>query len=604
MNSSLRSLRHVKSGRHYSKRVTRRIIWIPLGFLVLLFSWAGISGFITVSKLREAQIAATSVQEALLSKNEQQLTESVKRFSDAAQTAHYFSRDILWSSAGYLPYVGNYIQAVSNSATSADIIATETLPSLLSLAQQLNGNLLKPIDGRFQLDPIIAAQSEASTASESMSRADILMNKVSSSDLIEPFKGIYSATQEKVHQLSGYSESVNSIVQVLPQLLGATQLEHFIVIVQNLAEARSTGGIPGSLLLLEAENGEVRVLQNASTRDFPVFDPPVVDLPAGTRSLFGNQPAEMIQDSNYTPDFTQTGTIVHQMWLDQFGDDVDAVISVDPVVLGMVLRATGPITLESGDLLTSENVTQTLLSDAYSSYPLPDQQDGFFAGVANSVFGRLLTGEFDGPQLVGSLVEAGQEHRIFIWLKDPSLQKYLDGTTVGALLPTSRFDKPGFGIYFNDQTGAKMDYYLTAKISPSVNYCRKDGLPTYVFDIDLTNSAPLDAQTALPKYVTGGGAYGTQAGTIRTQFLSYAPLGGSWETISINHASAKNFVAETDGFLANVGEVYIPPGETVQIKLTYIAQKKWGTGIELITTPLLSSTTNEVVMTSCGSRVH
>ena len=61
-----------------------------------------------------------------------------------------------------------------------------------------------------------------------------------------------------------------------------------------------------------------------------------------------------------------------------------------------------------------------------------------------------------------------------------------------------------------------MGLYLDVQTAIGQQTCRQDRRPQYAFEVTLTNTAPADAATSLPAYVTGGGAFGVTPGNIKT----------------------------------------------------------------------------------------
>ena len=121
------------------------------------------------------------------------------------------------------------------------------------------------------------------------------------------------------------------------------------------------------------------------------------------------------------------------MWRQQFGTEVDGVLSVDPVTLSYLLAATGPIGLPTGDTLLSENAVQLLLADVYARYTVPAHQDAFFAAAASSVFDAIAGGNFEPAALVSAISRAGEEHRILIWSAHAEEQAMLAPTTLAGV---------------------------------------------------------------------------------------------------------------------------------------------------------------------------
>ena len=78
------------------------------------------------------------------------------------------------------------------------------------------------------------------------------------------------------------------------------------------------------------------------------------------RALYGDNLGENIRDTNLTPDFPRAAALIDAMQKRAFGTDIDGVISVDPVVLSAVLRATGPVKV-GDNLLNAHNIMPFLL---------------------------------------------------------------------------------------------------------------------------------------------------------------------------------------------------------------------------------------------------
>jgi hypothetical protein len=265
-------------------------------------------------------------------------------------------------------------------------------------------------------------------------------------------------------------------------------------------------GLPGAFAEVSTENGQMQITRQASASGI-VFDEPVFDLPAETRDIYSDLVSTFMGDVTLTPQFPITGALTREMWKRAYGTEVDGVISLDPVALSYLLRATEPITLPTGEVLTSDNAVQLLLTDVYAKHDNPVDQDAFFAPAAAAVFDAL----------------AGGERRILIWSAHEDDQKLLEGTTLTGDLPVSDASAERIGVYFNDATGAKMNTFLDTRIDLGEVTCRNDGRPYYAVDVTLTNTAPLDAATPLPESVTGPGTYGVVQGNIRTIMLVYGP---------------------------------------------------------------------------------
>src|SRR5690606_33553279 len=148
-------------------------------------------------------------------------------------------------------------------------------------------------------------------------------------------------------------------------------------------------------------------------------------------------------------------------------------------------------------------------------YERPAEQDLFFAAAASAVFEKLSDGA-DPAALVTALARAGEERRLLLWSAIEADQAVLEGTTLTGPLPPTNAEQVGFGVYFNDSTGAKIDYYVDAQTTLGWESCAvdSDGRATgeVTMTVTLTNNAPADAAESLPDYITGAGQFGVDPG--------------------------------------------------------------------------------------------
>lgn len=226
-----------------------------------------------------------------------------------------------------------------------------------------------------------------------------------------------------------------------------------------------------------------------------------------------------MQNVTQIPDFTRDAPIMQQMWARETGTTVDGVLALDPVALSYLLEATGPIQLPTGDVLTNENAVQLLLNEVYLRYEDPKEQDAFFAMSSAAVFGALSAGNVDPAALIAALGRAGEENRLLLWNAAPEEQAILDGTTLQGVLGSSDPAATDFGVFLNDGTSSKMDYYM--EFSADTSWCAagEAGLT-----VTLRNAAPADA-ASLPWYITGGGKHGIPPGQVETVAYVYLPEG-------------------------------------------------------------------------------
>jgi hypothetical protein len=114
------------------------------------------------------------------------------------------------------------------------------------------------------------------------------------------------------------------------------------------------------------------------------------------------------------------------------------------------------------------------------------------------------------------------EHRLLVWSAKKPEQDALNQYSLSGSVTGQGVAPAEFGVYFNDGTGAKMDYYVKRTVQ-LVTKCPSDGYSQVTVRVTSTNTAPTDAAISLPEYVTGGGAFGIEPGSVQTNVVAYGP---------------------------------------------------------------------------------
>src|SRR5690606_24959444 len=221
--------------------------------------------------------------------------------------------------------------------------------------------------------------------------------------------------------------------------------------------------------------GAVELVDQRSATEIGSFPEPVVELSETEVALFGTQLGRFPGNVTATPDFPRSAEIIRAMWAERVGGEVDGVFSVDPVILGSLLEATGPIDVPQEALwaigappgflgesaqLTAENAADLMLNGVYREIADTGAQDEFFELAASQIFARAMTGGADPATTISALVDATDDGRLHVWSAHENEQALLSGTVLsGELRGDNGVGGPVVGVFVNDLSAAKIAYY-------------------------------------------------------------------------------------------------------------------------------------------------
>ena len=347
-------------------------------------------------------------------------------------------------------------------------------------------------------------------------------------------------------------------------MLGKDGPRTYLLLFDNNAEIRATGGLPGAFSVLRTDHGKLSVTRQGVPADIGRFDKPVLPQSEAEQALYHEQIAEYPQDTNFTPEFPRTAELLREMWKRSQGQKLDGVLSVDAVSLSYVLRATGAVRAPGGVTLTPKNATAELINRVYSRLPSDEAQNEFFQQVAQLVFDKVVGGVRSPPALVSALGQSAREGRLYVHDFDPAVQRVLAGSTVAGEIHGADPRVPEVGVYLNDATGSKMSYYLRTKVSLKAESCSGETQQLAgVADLTYTKQSP--PVNELNTFITGPGTFGTPRGEQLVLVRLYGPRGGELSDLRVAGRPTSSDAIEDRGRPVATVVVQLRRGQTVRV---------------------------------------
>ena len=583
-------------------RLPRRRRWvgwtvgIVLTLLVIAIGWVTVRGIGAVSDLQQVAKGASQLKAAIAEGDLDGAEPIAKSIAGNARSAHDLTSDPVWQAFGLVPWLGPNFRAVSDVAAIADDVSADALTPLLGVAADFDLAGLGFTGGTIDRAPFAEIEKPLGTASAALTSAAQRAQQIDADATLPPLAEAVGELRSSVTEAATVVGSLHGASVLLPTMLGGEGPRNYVLAMQNNAELRSSGGIIGSIALLHAEGGRITLGLQASTRDFPALDTPL-PLSESTVALFEDRPGRFLQNITSIPDFSEAGATIAQRWQGRFGGEIDGVIAVDAVVAEHLMAATGDLAF-GPFTATPETVISILLSEIYAAIPDPAVQDDVFAQAASGLFAAALSGG-DPQTLIGALAESAGEGRIRIWSAHEDEEAVLAASALGGTIPADSADATYVGVLMNDATGAKMDYYTRASITTAIGTCR--GEATTQVRVTWTNTAPADAATSLPPYVTGDGFYGVPPGSVKTLIAVYGPEGATPSRIDRDGAEEGVQTAALGDRSVVQHEVLLAPGESTTITVEFQGEGAGERLTEALVTPLIEAPEISREELRCGS---
>lgn len=492
-------------------------------------AWIGVTGLLARSELLNLERELSALKRSVTSSSQNGTSVSPERTMQTAAAhaarAHRLTTGPAWYMASHVPFLGRPVTTVRGIAQAADRLAGDVLPPMVELAARPTDDahrhnglqaLLSELRGRAP-----ALEQAARAAADTRALADGL-------PCASWVPGLDRARARLVSQLQQTAPAMADMAvagRVLPSMLGIDGPRRYILVFQNTAEARGTGGLPGAFAVLTADQGRLR-FETFGTDTMLADVRPGVDLGAEYRAQYGAMdPTGTWANSNVSPHFPYAARIWAAVWSKHSGQQVDGAAAVDPSALARLLQATGPSRLPDGTALTADNVLDLTERTGYARFADSRERKAFLLGVARAAattFASALSTPGQLPELLKAAYDITQEGRLKVWSAERREQSLLQQHPLAGALPSQ--PGPIAGVVVNNAAGGKLDYYLERKLHWIPGNCTPHGRKVTA-RVTLANRAPA---SGLPPYVTqrvDKPPYLTRPGDNRSLVSYYASSG-------------------------------------------------------------------------------
>jgi hypothetical protein len=360
------------------------------------------------------------------------------------------------------------------------------------------------------------------------------INQIDASRYPESFRGYQvrsniTKLQEDIGQVHTAVKNDQPILSKISWLLGKDSPRQFLLIFQNNAELRPTGGFWTAYGLIKVDNGKITPLASDDIYSLDAKINSKIPAPRPILAYHINVPYYNVRDMNISPDFPTS----IKLFLDNYQkvnpkNQVDAVISIDLDVLVDMVKVLGQVGVGGFGNFSAEPDSRCngCPQIIYQLEQLADQpkdhidnnRKGFLSPLMNSLLSNAMGSEKSkiGPLAQAMLQDINQKHIMFYFSDDSMEQAAKLANIAGTITQT---DANTDYMHLNDanMASAKSNLFITQKITHEIT--TKNGVITHKISVTYTNPAAA-SNCNLEK-----GGLCLNAANYRDWFRFYVPTG-------------------------------------------------------------------------------
>jgi hypothetical protein len=565
-----------------SSKLSRTALLATLAVVLLGAVWLIITGLMARAQVNALKSELPQLRSQISAGNIAGATATASSIRQHAARAHSLTTGPAWSTAAAVPYLGSPLDTVRGAAKQTDRLGSGPLPSLTALATQLDPKTLRTGGDTIDISKLQSAVPKLRLAAKQMESSAAAAHLLPANTWLGPVNSARATLVAELDNLNDSVQNLNRAAQIVPTMLGVDSVQRYFIGIQNEAEARGTGGLPGAFAIVEVSHGKLSFVHFGNDTEMGIVETGLQFGADFDARYTASRATSWYVNSDMSPNFPYAAQIWAAMWQKKTGQTINGAVSVDPTAMSYLLNATGPVALDSGGTMTAQSIVADLESTAYSKYLDTNARKAYFVEVATDLSEHLLNPNADTTALVKQAAKAIGERRLLIWSADSAVQAQLIAAGVSGTVPVTT--DPYSGVIVTNAAGSKLDYYLDRKVTYMTRGCGSTREVTVT--VVLTNNAP---KAGLAPYVTiraDQAPSTTQPGDNRVLLDYFATEGATLRSATIDGKQSVVLPTAELGHPVYLLDLELPAGKAKTIVYT-LSEPNTGKPLTILRQPLV-----------------
>ena len=411
------------------------------------------------------------------------LSVKLKVFDDKYLELEKEASTLYWAES--IPYVADFRRGIEAGrygveAAKATVVSIAPYADLIGFKKGESSFVDKSAEGRLQtavltLDKVL---KNVDVISENINQIEKRLEKIDENRYPAEMGGkkIRSTIANVKEQFAGISRlfvDAKPLLKKLPEILGSKKEQTYLILFQNTAERRATGGFLTAFAVFKIKDGKMTIDKSsdiysldASIASHPTAPPEILTYHKGVNKLY-------IRDSNLYPDFVKSLDLFNSLYKKSSARVAyDGIIALDSKILVDMLTIFGDAQVNGVNFSAKIDKRCDCPQVIYQLFSVVDEQVGYVKENRKGILGDLMYElfnralRFSPSKYWGSLVQAMiknmDEKHLLLNFVDKDIQQSIEKLNYGGKINTSKGDY----LHVNNVNfaGAKSNLFTTETI--------------------------------------------------------------------------------------------------------------------------------------------
>lgn len=460
---------------------------VLFALLLALCAFAYYSFYIPYTRIQAkgmaVMVSAKDLKTAFSQNDIDVLSSKLKIFDEKYAELEKESQTLYWAVA--IPYISDFKLAIEAGrygveAAKATVASIAPYADLIGFKKGESAFVEKSAEGRLQtavltLDKVL---KNVDVISADINQIETRLQKIDEKRYPAEIGGkkIRSTITSVKDQFGGISRlfvDAKPMLKKLPEILGSKKEQTYLLLFQNTAERRATGGFLTAYAVFKIKDGKMTIDKSsdiytldASISSHPSAPPEIATYHKGVNQFY-------IRDSNLSPDFVKSLELFNGLYKkSSLRVNYDGIIALDSKILVDMLTIFGDAQVDGITFSAKIDKRCDCAQVIYQLFSVVDEQVGFVKENRKGVLGDLMYElfnralRFSPSKYWGSLAQAMfkdmDEKHILLNFVDPEIQQSIEKLNYAGRINASKGDY----LHVNNVNfaGAKSNLFTTETI--------------------------------------------------------------------------------------------------------------------------------------------